>query len=74
MKDLTKQEQDVYKLFFENPSKKVKIVADEFSVSSTRINNIIKKICQKLNLKEENKEALEDHINIQKNKMCKICM
>lgn len=71
LQDLTDQEKKVYEAFYTRPYESVQFVADEIiHCSSTRVNNIINKICGKLKI-EDGVKSLKKYINDLKNNAIK---
>ncbi len=64
----TPQEIKIFQIFYNTPQKTVTSVSKQLSLSSSRINDIIKKLCIMLSLPEENLSALRTYINDKKNK------
>ena len=64
--NLTEQEKNIYLIFCKTPHKTVKQVKEHTGLSSSYINNIITKCCDKLGLTEGNLTALRDYINLHK--------
>ena len=62
----TDQERDIYRTFYQNPQFTVKAVSEGKSLSESRINDIINKICTKLEI-DENLTSLRTYINTRKN-------
>lgn len=59
----TSQEKEIYLIFCKNPHTTVAQVAQNKNISKTRVNNIIKKICNLLNLDNENLTTLRNFLN-----------